>query len=134
MSKYYQVEERDYDRYSNPKIPPSKRSVVSYDNNLRSVMESNENVNMHSMPRIDDYPKEGRHSRFPVKIACPNCNQLSMTDIEYENGFASKFWCCILLPFFCTGCCCLCLNSCKDVRHICSKCRTEAGTCKSQCC
>lgn len=57
-----------------------------------------------------------------------------MTDTEYENGTASKIWCLLLLPFFCTGCCCLCMNSCKDVRHICSKCRKDVGTSKSECC
>lgn len=71
----------------------------------------------------NDYPTSGRHSRFPVLINCDGCNDLTMTDIEYEHGCASKTWCLLLLPFFCTGFCCLCLNSCKDVKHICSKCR-----------
>ena len=134
MSRYYQAEEKDYEKYSNPRMPTSKHSIITYENNLKSVMDSNENVNLHGVPNMEDYPQRASYSRFPVKIRCTSCNELTMTDVEYENGFASKIWCFLLMPFFCTGCCCLCLNSCKDVKHICSKCRKDAGTCKSQCC
>ena len=130
MSRFQQ--ENEYDKYSNPKLVPSKKSIIAYDN-LKSVMDSNENVNIHGMPSESDYPETASYSRFPVKIKCRRCNKLTMTDIEYENGAASKIWCFLLLPFFCTGCCCLCLNSCKDVKHICSECRDDAGVCKSDC-
>lgn len=81
----------------------------------------------------NDYPASGTHSRFPVLVNCDHCNALTMTDIEYEHGCASKTWCFLLLPFFCTGFCCLCLNSCKDVKHSCSSCRKDMGICKSKC-
>ena len=133
MSKHY-VEEKEYDRFSNPKLP-STNTIMHYDsNNLRSVMESNENVNLYSVPHFSDFPSKASHSRSPIKIMCRTCNELTMTDIEHENGTASKIWCFLLMPFFCTGCCCLCLNSCKDVKHVCSKCRNDAGLCASQVC
>lgn len=78
-----------------------------------------------------EYPSSGRHSRQPILINCDSCSDLTMTDVEYEHGCASRAWCLLLLPFLCTGLCCLCLNSCKDVKHICSRCRKQAGVCKS---
>lgn len=120
MSKYMEVEERDYEKYSNPKLPPSSSSILKYDRGVRESLEDSHNVNIHGVPVAADYPERASFSRIPIKINCPNCNKLTMTDTEYENGSASKIWCFLLLPFFCTGCCCLCLNSCKDVRHICS--------------
>ena len=74
------------------------------------------------MISAEDYPTNASHSRFPIMVRCEECKKLVMTDIEYENGTAAKLWCCLLLPVFATGICCLCLNSCKDVRHRCSEC------------
>jgi hypothetical protein len=121
----------EIDRYTNPEIPIRNEIKCKYDelNNMAAMS----NVNVTSNYDRTDYPTSGRHSRFPVLISCDGCNELTMTDVEYEHGCASKTWCFFLLPFFCTGCCCLCLNSCKDVRHFCSKFRKDVGVCKSKC-
>lgn len=91
------------------------------------------NVNLPSNFDRTCYPTSGKHTRFPTLINCDDCNDLTMTDIEYDHGVASYLWCLVLLPCFCTGFCCLCLNSCKDVKHFCSKCRKDKGVCKSDC-
>lgn len=121
----------EIDRYTRPDIPTRAEIKGKYNdlNNLASMGSM-------SLPPAEDrndYPISGHHSRFPVRINCDGCNDLTMTDIEYEHGCASKSWCLLLLPFFCAGFCCLCLNSCKDVKHSCSRCRRDAGTCKSAC-
>lgn len=121
----------EIDRYTKPEIPT--RTEIKYRYDEMNNMISTSNMNVPSNFDRNDYPSSGRHSRFPVMINCDGCNDLTMTDIEYEHGCASKTWCFLLLPFFCTGFCCLCLNSCKDVKHICSRCRKDAGTCKSKC-
>ena len=121
----------DLDRYTRPELPARTESKFRFDeiNNLTSMSNMNVPANFDR----SEYPTSGRHARFPILINCDGCNDLTMTDIEYKHGCASKVWCILLLPIFCTGFCCLCLNSCKDVKHICSRCRKEAGTCKSNC-
>lgn len=121
----------DIERYTRPEIP--SKSDIKYSYGELNNLASTSNINIPPSHDRGDYPTSGRHARFPVLINCDSCNELTMTDVEYENGWASRAWCLLLLPFFCTGLCCLCLNSCKDVKHICSRCRKDAGTCKSRC-
>ncbi len=85
-------------------------------------------------PNPNDYPGNANYARFPVMVNCDKCKNLGMTEIQYIHGFASKFWCAILLPILCTGSCCLCLNSCKDVEHKCNKCHATLGYNKSSTC
>lgn len=85
-------------------------------------------------PNAADYPKDANYARFPVMINCKNCGKLGMSEIEYAHGCASKFWCCMLLPFLCSGFCCLCLNSCKDVEHKCPSCHQPVGINESAIC
>jgi hypothetical protein len=87
-----------------------------------------------AQPNPADYPREAGYSRIPVMVNCPRCDSLGMTEIEYAHGKASKIWCFLLLPFLCTGACCLCLNSCKDVEHKCGKCHQRVGLNRSACC
>ena len=85
-------------------------------------------------PNKNDYPRSAEYARFPVMVNCEQCGTLGMTEIEYVHGYASKLWCFLLLPILCTGSCCLCLNSCKDVEHKCAKCHNTVGYNESSTC
>ena len=124
------------DRYINPPIPPKNDTIYKSYSHFSSIGHGHneEDVIYVEKPNPADYPREAGYSRIPVMVNCSRCNHLGMSEIEYTHGCASKVWCVVLLPFLCTGACCLCLNSCKDVEHKCSNCHERVGINQSNCC
>lgn len=63
---------------------------------------------------------------IPASCTCPNCHQNVVTRTEYETGLFT--WLLVGIIFLCGGwifCLCLlpfCIDSLKDVRHICPNC------------
>ncbi|OQV17355.1 hypothetical protein BV898_08604 [Hypsibius exemplaris] len=67
---------------------------------------------------------------YPTEVQCPNCGQIVITEITYENGVLTWLlaagiavlggWLgCFLIP--------TCVNSCKDARHTCPRCQRLIG-------
>ena len=125
------------DRYINPTIPTKSQLIYKNYSKIKEAVSNptfTEGVIFVDQPDINDYPTNASFARFPVMVKCNACSQLAMTEIEYKHGTASKIWCLLLSPLMCTGACCLCLNSCKDVKHVCGNCHEEVGKNKSRVC
>ncbi len=125
------------DSYYNPHTENRKNSIYKNYSRMKEVASLNfeaDDAVYIGDSNPSDYLHEAGHVRFPTMVNCSECHALTMTDIEYEHGFASTCWCLTLMPFLCTGACCLCLNSCKDVKHYCGRCHKHVGTNRSKVC
>ncbi|KAG5274071.1 hypothetical protein AALO_G00158850 [Alosa alosa] len=60
----------------------------------------------------------------PGRIECPHCKSHIVTETRHVNGVLTWFLCGGLFMIFCWPCSCipLCVDSCKDVEHICPEC------------
>lgn len=66
----------------------------------------------------------------PVAMTCPNCRASVVTGINYVTGTLTWLACLGLCVVGCDGGCCLipfCLDSMKDVEHVCPSCGTQVG-------
>jgi len=50
-----------------------------------------------------------------------------MTRMSSEMGAAAWVWCVLLSPFACVGISCLCIESCRDRIHFCTRCGGVVG-------
>ncbi|XP_019116490.2 cell death-inducing p53-target protein 1 homolog [Larimichthys crocea] len=68
----------------------------------------------------------------PAQMTCPHCQTSVLTRTEYRNS--TRTWvCCVLIGLFlCWPCCFIpfCVDSCKDVEHICPSCNNILYTYK----
>ncbi|OQR66170.1 lipopolysaccharide-induced tumor necrosis factor-alpha factor-like [Tropilaelaps mercedesae] len=65
----------------------------------------------------------------PMNVICSNCHQRVTSVISYETG-AFTYICAFGLALFVWCGCCLipcCIDSCKDVHHICPSCKAQLG-------
>jgi len=66
----------------------------------------------------------------PQTITCPNCRQMVLTRVDYQNGAAVWIICLIICLFGGIFGCCLipfCVDSLKDVIHYCPACNSQIG-------
>eukprot|EP00727_Mastigamoeba_balamuthi_P009213 m51a1_g4914 hypothetical protein (144) ;mRNA; f:209447-210416 len=73
-------------------------------------------------------PSSGQR-RPSAKIRCQHCNAVVTTSLRYELGlmvwlvaggmFLFGLWCCCCIP--------CCIDSCKDVEHVCPSCHKTVG-------
>uniref|UniRef100_A0A1I8FVK1 LITAF domain-containing protein n=2 Tax=Macrostomum lignano TaxID=282301 RepID=A0A1I8FVK1_9PLAT len=71
-----------------------------------------------------------RFNQSPVWMVCPNCHNNVQTTVYYKIG--GYTWLIAAILFFVglsLGCCLIpfCVNSCKDVEHICPSCNRMVG-------
>ncbi|CAH8681243.1 unnamed protein product [Schistosoma rodhaini] len=80
---------------------------------------------------ITDQPmSQVTFSDIPVTLHCPSCGLNTLTRLEYKNGLLTYLACCgICLVGGVLGCCLIpfCVNSCKDVNHVCPHCQRAVG-------
>lgn len=76
---------------------------------------------------VGKYPSDASYSEYPIKVRCPKCGNVSMTRMSSEMGAAAWVWCVLLSPFACAGISCLCLESCRDKIHFCTRCSHIVG-------
>jgi len=73
---------------------------------------------------------QGPFRDAPVSMKCPHCQATIVTAIEYESGTCTWLSCLGLCLIGCDGGCCLipfCMDSTKDMRHICPSCNHTVG-------
>ncbi|KXJ29847.1 Lipopolysaccharide-induced tumor necrosis factor-alpha factor-like [Exaiptasia diaphana] len=80
-----------------------------------------------TQPKMSDQPIYGE---LPINVICPYCQARIMTSIVLEDGNLTYFAASALCVLGCWFGCCLipfCMDSCKDVIHICGNCRAPIG-------
>ena len=78
-------------------------------------------------PQNAKVPTDASHASYPVKIKCPKCHKVGVTRIQTGLGAASWVWCVLLSPFALSGLACLCIDSCRDKVHYCTRCGNVVG-------
>ncbi|XP_062868543.1 lipopolysaccharide-induced tumor necrosis factor-alpha factor homolog [Trichomycterus rosablanca] len=67
---------------------------------------------------------------LPVQTVCPMCTQTVVSRLDYNSGSMTWLACAGIFIFGCFYGCCLipfCVDSLKDVRHICPNCNHTMG-------
>jgi len=64
----------------------------------------------------------------PTPVDCPACGTRAMTRVLYESGNTTYAWALGLCIVFCLGCIPFCMNSLKDVVHMCGNCGCRLAT------
>ncbi|CAJ0949573.1 unnamed protein product, partial [Mesorhabditis belari] len=68
----------------------------------------------------------------PCLLRCPNCLQITTTEVTYFSRFFAWLLCKVFFAFGCWLCCCIpfCCKECKEVEHRCRNCKHLIGTYK----
>ncbi|XP_070580679.1 lipopolysaccharide-induced tumor necrosis factor-alpha factor homolog [Ptychodera flava] len=71
-----------------------------------------------------------RFTDRPVRTRCPHCQEVVETWLEYRTGAMAWFICILLFLFGVWPCCVLplCVDSYKDVIHLCPYCHSKLGS------
>ena len=126
--------------YNQPQQYPGLPSQPVYNAPYRPPPNYNPNAQPYSSPYQNQRPQPNERMylmavvpelpRTPCNISCPTCGRNVETRIEYKSGIAT--WglcvCCVVVGCW-LGCCLIpfCVNSVKDVNHICPSCGNLLG-------
>ena len=74
-----------------------------------------------------DYPK--RWPKCSVEVKCKACGHEGLTETAIENGSAVwlVFFVMLITGLYCCSPAAFCIDSIKDVKHSCSKCKRVLG-------
>lgn len=79
------------------------------------------------IPLVDGIPTIAT-ARDCEKFYCTSCKKAEVSEINYTLGKGSWVWFgCFLIFFPCAACCPFCNPDCRDVVHMCPKCKKEVG-------